>query len=220
MTRFVFRSPSQRLQSARGEQRPPVCRHCVVLAFVSPLKPSDQSVIIRLDQASQKNRGEGRSAAVLSKLELFLRGLTLSQLDLAAGNYLMLTSSERVKVGSNWRPLSSVVGAVIYAHFRLADLFDYQTFKDYQTQIVTGISDIRLEPHRLAFLSILIKSLQLHLAEGGDINGPLVQLPITRWLTSQSSQSMSLSVSPTSIPSAVRKRYASSLRNRWRCGRT
>jgi hypothetical protein len=174
VNRFVFRSPTQRLQSVRGEQRPPVCRHCVALAFVSPLKPSDQNVIIRLDQAAQNNRGEGRSAAVLSTLELFLRGLTLSQLDLAAGNYLMLTSSERVKVGSKWRPLSSVVGPVIYAHFRLAELFDYQTFKDYQTQIVTGISDIRLEPHRLAFLSILIKSLQLHLAEGGDINRPLV----------------------------------------------
>jgi len=174
VNRFVFRSPSQRLQSVRGEQRPPVCRHCIALAFVSPLKPTDQSVIIRLDPAAQNNRGEGHSAAVLSRLELFLRGLTLSQLDLAAGKYLMLTSSERVKVGSKWRPLSSVLGPVIYAHLRLADLFDYQTFTDYQAQIVTGISDITLEPHRIAFLSILIKSLQLHLAEGGDVNRPLV----------------------------------------------
>lgn len=173
VNRFVFRSPSQRLQSVRGEKRPPVCRHCVVLALVSPLKPSDQSVIIRLESVTLHGVGRGRSAAVLGKLESFLRGLTLSQLDLAAGDYLMLTSSERVKGGNKWRPLSDVIGIAVYAHLRLADLFDYPIFADYKARIVTGISDIELEPHRLMFLSILIKSLQLRLTEGSEINRPL-----------------------------------------------
>lgn len=173
VSRFVFRSPSQRLQSVRGEQRPPVCRHCVALAFVSPLKPSDQSVIVRLDLTGQDNRRSGRSAAMLGILESFLRGLTLSQLDLAAGNYLMLTSSERIKVGNKWRSLSAVVGTVIYAHLRLAGLFDHQIFAEYKARIATGLSDIELEPHRLAFLSILIKSLQLHLTEGSEVNRSL-----------------------------------------------
>jgi hypothetical protein len=173
VNRFVFRSPSQRLQSGRSEQRPHMCRHCVALAFVCPLKPSDESVIIRLDFANRNNRGEGLSIAVPSKLELFLRGLTLSQLDLAAGNYLMLASTERVKVGNKKRPLSDVIGAEIYAHLRLADLFDHQTFAGYQARIATGISELKLEPHRLAFLSILIKSLQLHPTEGSDLNRPL-----------------------------------------------
>jgi hypothetical protein len=173
VNRFIFRSPSQRLQSVRGEQRPPVCRHCVAVALVSPLKPSDQSVIIRFEPIAQDGLGRGRSAAVLGKLNSFLRGLTLSQLDLAAGNYLMLTSNERVKVGNKWRPLSDVVGTVVYAYLRLSDLFDHQIFTDYKARIVTGISDIELEPHRLTFLSILIKSLQLHLTEGSDINRPL-----------------------------------------------
>jgi hypothetical protein len=171
--RFVFRKPYQRLQSVRGEQSPPLCRHCVAIGFVSPLKPSDQSVIIRLEPVAQHRLKGGRSAAVLGKLDSFLRGLTLSQLDLAAGNYLMLTSNERVKVGNKWRNLSDVVGAVVYAHLRLANLFDPLVFADYNARIVTGISDIKLEPHRLAFLSILLKSLQLPLTEGSEINRPL-----------------------------------------------
>ncbi|GIX49163.1 MAG: hypothetical protein KatS3mg131_3374 [Candidatus Tectimicrobiota bacterium] len=173
VNRFVFRSPSQRLQSVRGEQRPPVCRHCVAIAFACPLKPSDQSVIIRLSPALQDGWKGGHSAAVLGELEAFLRGLTLSQLDLAAGNYLMLTSSERVKVGKRWRYLADVIGAVPYAYLRLADTFEYQVFDDYVSRIVTGISDIELAPHRLAFLSILIRALQLRLTEGSDVNRPL-----------------------------------------------
>jgi hypothetical protein len=172
VNRFIFRSPSQRLQSVRGEQRPPVCRHCVAVAFVCPLKPSDQSVIVRLLPARTHN-GKGRAAAVLGNLEAFLRGLTLSQLDLAAGDYLMLTSSERVKVGNKWRCLADVIGTVPYAHLRLAELFEHQIFKDYAARIVAGISDIELAPHRLACLSILIKALQLRLTEGSEANRPL-----------------------------------------------
>ena len=172
VNRFIFRSPSQRLQSVRGEQRPPVCRHCVAVAFVCPLKPSDQSVIVRLLPA-RTHKGKGRAAAVLGDLEAFLRGLTLSQLDLAAGDYLMLTSSERVKAGNKWRCLADVIGTVPYAHLRLAELFEHQIFVDYAARIVAGISDIELAPHRLAFLSILIKALQLRLTEGSEANRPL-----------------------------------------------
>jgi hypothetical protein len=171
--RFTFRAPYQRLQSVRGERSPSVCRHCVAIAFVSPLKPSDQSVIIQLESMTENDLTQGRSAVVLGRLESFLRGLTLSQLDLTAGNYLMLTSSERVKVGKNWRNLADVVGAVVYAHFRLAELFDYQVFEDYKARIVMGISDIQLESYRLAFLSIFIKAFQLHLTQGGEVNHPL-----------------------------------------------
>ena len=67
---------------------------------------------------------------MLGDLEAFLRGLTLSQLDLAAGDYLMLTSSERVKAGNKWRCLADVIGTVPYAHLRLAELFEHQIFVD------------------------------------------------------------------------------------------
>src|SRR5262249_27632186 len=137
-----------------------------------PLKPSDQSVVIKLDSTARDKCQQGRSATTLGELESFLRGLTLSQLDLAAGDYLMLTS-ERIKVGNKWKYLSDVIGTVVYAYLRLADLFEYQIFFDYQPRIVTGITDIRLEVHRLAFLSIMVKSLQLQLVESGGFNRPL-----------------------------------------------
>jgi hypothetical protein len=36
----------------------------------------------------------------------------------------LLTSSERVKAGGKWWYLSDVVSTVVYAHMRLADLFN------------------------------------------------------------------------------------------------
>ncbi len=162
INRLIFESPSQRLQSSGGEERPAVCYDCVVIALASPLKPSKQSVIIRLESVNQDRLGQRRSAAVLGRLESFLRGLTLSQLDLAAGNYLMLTSGERVKVGTT-----------VYAHLRLAELFDHQVFMEYKAFMAMGLSDLQLESHRLAFLSLLIKALQLNLTEGSEVNRPL-----------------------------------------------
>jgi hypothetical protein len=175
VNRFIFESPSQRLQSTTGEKRPGVCYQCAAIAMVSPLKASKQSVIIKFDAKTASGPLTLRSAEFMRDHESFLRGLTLSQLDLAAGNYLMLTSGERVKVGKNWRSLSDVVGTVIYAHLRLADIFEHQVFLDYSPRIVAGISDIGLASHRLAFLSILIKSLQLRLREGNSINRPLTE---------------------------------------------
>jgi hypothetical protein len=173
INRLISESPSQRLQSSGGEKRPAVCYNCVAIALASPLKPSKQSTIIRLEPVAQNGLVQGRSAAVLGKLESFLRGLTLSQLDLAAGNYLMLTSSERVKVGGKWRYFADVVGTKIYTHLRLAELFDHQVFMEYKAFMAMGLSDLQLESYRLAFLSVLIKALQLNLTEGSEINRSL-----------------------------------------------
>ena len=51
VARFMFERPSQRRQSSSSEDRPHICASCSALAFASPLKVTDESIILRLEPA-------------------------------------------------------------------------------------------------------------------------------------------------------------------------
>ncbi|MFM6526772.1 MAG: hypothetical protein ACKPIB_00535, partial [Dolichospermum sp.] len=55
VARFMFERPSQRRQSSSSEDRPYICASCSTLAFASPLKVTDESIILKLKNVNQNN---------------------------------------------------------------------------------------------------------------------------------------------------------------------
>ncbi|WP_233222881.1 hypothetical protein [Chroococcidiopsis sp. CCALA 051] len=143
--RFMFERPSQRRQSASSEGRPHICASCSALAFASPLKVTDESIILQLKSLSGSTISE-------LKIKDYLRMLTNKEMHLSAGRYLIL-SSERTNTGEI---ASQKMGQVQYALAKAASIFPVEVLADFEFWLITqGSQKILLANRHL----ILIKGL-------------------------------------------------------------
>ena len=162
--RWVFKSPSQRLQSGSGQKEPSICLDCLAVAFGCPIKVADGAIIVRLSTSNGENE--------LVSPEKYLQMLTLGELNLIAGRYLLIQCTE--KRGSS-KPISEKIGQVQYALWRVAQTLPTGALEKMRFTLFTGESEIRLPTRQLVWLSYLNNIFKPSLIANGKDNIPLCQ---------------------------------------------
>ncbi len=159
--RFIFERPSQRCQSASGEDRPHICASCAALAFASPLKVTDESIVLKLEPVT------GGDQAKL-KLKDYLRMLTNKELHLSAGKYIVLTSDKTQRGDSAAQKL----GQVQYALAKVASIFPVEVLSDFSFALMVQSSEsIKLASRHLIFIRGLMECYgQSIIVAGKDFN--------------------------------------------------
>lgn len=158
--RFMFERPSQRRQSSPGEGRPYICNSCSALAFASPLKVTEESIILRLDPGSN---------GVVSELKIkdYLRMLTNKEMHLSAGRYLVL-ASDRTGSGDL---ASQKLGQVQYALAKIASIFPSEVLTDFKFSLIVQGNQIPLLSRQLLFIKGLMECYRQSIViSGKDVN--------------------------------------------------
>jgi hypothetical protein len=120
VARFMFERPYQRRQSGSSEDQPQICLSCSALSFVSPIKVTDKSIILRLDSHEHKETSQ-------NKLKDYVRMLTTKDVHLSAGRYLILNSDQT----NSGELASQKLGQVQYALAKVASLFPIEVLTDF-----------------------------------------------------------------------------------------
>lgn len=164
VARFMFERPSQRRQSSSSEDRPYICPTCSVLAFASPLKVTDESIIIKLNPKNNNKISQ-------YKIKDYLRMLANKEMHLNSGRYLILTSDKTSKGDI----ASSKLGQVQYARAKIADIFPLEVLTDFDFSLVLqGSQEIKLESRHLIFIKGLMEGYGQKIIESGkEINSKL-----------------------------------------------
>lgn len=161
--RFVFSDPSQRLQSGSGQVQPPICFDCLVVAFGCPIKLAGGVIIVHLSSPDEGNE--------LVSREKYLQMLTLGELNLIAGRYLLIKCIDFV--GST--PVSEKIGQVQYALWRVAKTLPSAALEEMQLTLYAGESRIPLPRRHLVWFSYLNEIFNPHLIVNRKDNIPLGQ---------------------------------------------
>jgi hypothetical protein len=149
--RFMFERPSQRRQSASSEGRPNICASCSALAFASPLKVTDESVVLMLEST------DDTTASRVQKLKIkdYLRMLTNKEMHLNAGRYLIL-NSDRTSGGDL---ASQKMGQVQYAMVKTASIFPIEVLADFKLSLINqGSEKVNLSSRHIIFIKGLMGS--------------------------------------------------------------
>jgi hypothetical protein len=164
--RFMFERPSQRRQSASSEGRPHICASCSALAFASPLKLTDESIILKLESKDTNNHQNFRDKQ--EKFKDYLRMVTTGQLHLNAGRYLILASDKT----SSGDIASAKLGQVQYALAKVASIFPREVLADFNFSLIyQGSEGVALESRHLIFIKGLMEGYgQSIIVSGKDIN--------------------------------------------------
>ena len=157
--RFVFSDPSQRLQSGSGQAQPSICLDCLAVAFGCPIKLAGGAIIVQL---SPQNGEESKSVSP----EKYLRMLTLGELNLIAGRYLLIHCNEWVRERGGSKPVSEKIGQFQYALWRVAQTLPTAALEKMRFRLFAGESDIPLETRHLVWLSCLNDSFSPRLIMG------------------------------------------------------
>lgn len=164
--RFMFERPSQRRQSASSEGRPHICASCSALAFASPLKVTDESIILKLESKDTNNHQNFRDKQ--EKFKDYLRMVTTGQLHLNAGRYLILASDKTNKGDI----ASAKLGQVQYALAKVASIFPCEVLADFNFSLIyQGSEGVALKSRHLIFIKGLMEGYgQSIVMSGKDIN--------------------------------------------------
>lgn len=159
--RFMFERPSQRRQSSSSEGRPHICASCSALAFASPLKVTDESIILRLEPAD-------KNTASRVKVKDYIRMLTNKEMHLSAGRHIVL-ASDQTKGGD---VASQKLGQVQYALAKVASIFPVEVLNEFDFSLITQSSQpILLKSRYLIFINGLMEGYgQSIISSGKDIN--------------------------------------------------
>ena len=166
--RFVFSDPSQRLQSGSGQAQPSICLDCLAVAFGCPIKLTGGAIIVRL--ASQT--GEENDQVLPEK---YLQMLTLGELNLIAGRYLLINCREFVRERGGSIPVSEKIGQVQYTLWRVARTLPVGALEKMDFTLFAGESEIPLPTRHLVWLSHLQESFSPRLIVNGKDNMRLCQ---------------------------------------------
>jgi len=158
--RFIFERPEQRRQSAPSESRPCICSSCTLLAFASPLKVTEESIILRLDPGDRGTVSE-------LKIKDYLRMLTNKEMHLSSGRYLIL-ASDRTGGGDL---ASQKLGQVQYALAKVASIFPSEVLTDFKFSLIIQGNQIPLLSRHLLFIKGLMDCYRQSIViSGKDIN--------------------------------------------------
>lgn len=141
--KVILPSPSQALQSKSSQVSPVACGTCASLAIASPIKITNQSLVIRLRHKETENY----------LLEDHLRMFVLGELNVYAGRYVMLTCTEKIGNDSLMKEFSREP----YALWKVATLFPADVFRTYLVEAIIEGTKVVLPGRHLAWLSALME---------------------------------------------------------------
>jgi hypothetical protein len=164
--RFMFERPSQRRQSASSEGRPHICASCSALAFASPLKVTEESIVLQLEPA-KVNQNQDLEARKL-KVKDYIRMLTNKEMHLSAGRYIVLASDKT----SSGELASQKLGQLQYAYAKVASIFPVEVLTDFDFSLIAQSSQpINLKSRHLIFIKGLMEGYgQSIIVSGKEIN--------------------------------------------------
>ncbi len=160
LLRFIFERPLQRCQSAPRDDSPFICTSCAALAFASPLKITDDSIVIQLETRVQKT----------DKLKIsdYIRMLTVGETHLYAGQYLIL-KSDKTNTGDI---AADKLGQQQYALAKVSSIFPLEVLTDFDFYLlIQGSEKIKLKNRYLLFIKGLMNGYnQSIVTSGKEIN--------------------------------------------------
>ena len=165
--RFVLGDPSQRLQSGGSQTQPPVCGECLTVAFACPVKLTSGAIVVQLAPHDQIDES--------FSIENHLRMLTLGELNLIAGRYLLINCREFVGSGNNRTLVSEKIGQIQYTLWRVACIFPAAALQAMKFTLFAGGSEISLKRRHFVWLSLLNEVFSPSLVIGQRDNIPLGQ---------------------------------------------
>ena len=145
--RFVLGDPSQRLQSGGSQTQPNVCSECLTIAFACSVKLTSGAIVVRLIPHDQIDSS--------FSIENHLRMLTLGELDLVAGRYLLINCREFVGSGNSRTLVSEKIGQVQYTLWRVACIFPAAALHPMKFTLFRGGAEIPLKTRHFVWLSLL-----------------------------------------------------------------
>ena len=165
--RFVLGDPSQRLQSGGSQAQPNVCGECLTVAFACPVKLTSGAIVVQLTPRNEADQ--------LFSIENQLRMLTLGELNLMAGRYLLINCREFVGSGNNRTLVSEKIGQVQYMLWRVACILPADALKTMKFTLFTGGVEISLKTRHFVWLSLLNEIFSPNLVVEQRDNIPLGQ---------------------------------------------
>lgn len=167
--RFILADPSQRLQSGGGQVQPSVCYRCAAIAFACPIKLTDESVVVRLSKSDEQAMEIG--------LEDYLRMLTLGEMNIVAGKYLLIACREQVYDSEGKKkPMSSAMGGFQYALYKIAITLPREVLQHRKTWLVASGREIPLPPRYLVWLNYLQEIFRPRLVVSNKSNTALMSV--------------------------------------------
>ena len=165
--RFVLGDPSQRLQSGGNQTQPSVCGECLTVAFACPVKLTSGAIVVQLTPYDWTDES--------FSIENHLRMLTLGELNLVAGRYLLINCREFVGRGSNRTLVSEKIGQRQYTLWRVACIFPTAALHTMKFTLFVGGTKISLESRHFVWLSLLDEIFSPSLVVGQRDNISLCQ---------------------------------------------
>lgn len=159
--KFIFESPSQRLQSGGSQTQPKVCAVCAAVSFVSPVKLGSGRLIVRMSEKSDDRHSSEKRYLVEDELRM----LTMGELSLVAGKYVVLKAGE--SIGNSL--VSDKLGGVQYALYKVGISFEPEVFEQYDLEALFE-TELRLENRHLAWLHYLDQVFEFRRCFGDQAN--------------------------------------------------
>lgn len=152
VARFMFERPYQRRQSSANEGQPPICNSCAALSFISPVKVSDKSIILRLEARSQSEYRQESSEQLLKE---YIRMMTSKEVHLQSGRYVVI-AADRTGGGDT---ASQKLGKLQFALAKIASTFPIEVLKSLRFSLFMQSSEpIALKGRSLVFIKALMDS--------------------------------------------------------------
>jgi len=156
--KFIFESPSQRLQSGGSQTEPKVCGVCAAVSFVSPIKLGAGRLVVRMRKRTFDEQGREidplpEQAAYLAHNQL--RMFTLAAMNLIAGKYVILKADETMGTVL----VSDKLGSLQYGLYKVASSFEPEVFAEYSIEAIFN-TPVTLINRHLTWLSLLDKTFE------------------------------------------------------------
>ncbi len=149
--KFIFESPSQRLQSGGSQTQPKVCGVCAAVSFVSPIKLGGGRLVIRMRERGSEpceKLLDGASREDNYLVDDQLRMLVLGEMGIVAGKYVLLQARETI----GGKPVSERLGGLQYALHRVGATFEPEVFERFCVEALIDNDLIALTNRHLAWL--------------------------------------------------------------------
>lgn len=154
VSKLVFSSPSQRPQSGRGQTEPEVCSVCAAISLLSPLKPGEGSILVRIGDYGSKDSAR-----------YFAQRVVTGTLHVAAGRYVQFNSPT---VGG--KPLAKALGRLVYAVYVLSKEVNPVILRRFPMYLLEGSQTIPLPKRALWLAHVLQEVYGRDVLENGKVN--------------------------------------------------
>jgi hypothetical protein len=153
--KFIFESPSQRLQSGGSQTQPKVCGACAAISFVSPIKLGSGRLVVRMREKNDQDN---------YLVDEQLRMLVLGEMNIVAGKYAMLRAGEKVGM----KLVSDKLGGLQYALYKVGASFEPEVFEHYEVEALIDNDLVTLPGRCLAWVHWLDTVFGLKRSEWAD----------------------------------------------------